>query len=328
MRLTTFAVLAVAAASVVAVPTASSAADSPVVLVAETEAGIVQLDLGTGAVLRLLVPGGRSPDVSPDGRRLVFGLREGNAQHLWTSDVDGSNRRQLTSGPAFDSDPDWSPDGSQIALCHGSAPYTRNTLALIRPDGSGARVIPGTKGSCGPSWSPDSQLLVYGSPDGVRVIDSEGRNSELLTTVGTTPAWSPDGVKVAVTSYGSESDITLVDVRTGQRNKITEFEGYHVIWVNPAWSPDGASLYTTDLTESFPDEQNQTTVGFHIQRRHGDGTHPAFWSDGARTPTLGGGPRPAGDDVPPAPVAATATATISGIDVEAGPQLEPDGAGF
>src|SRR4051812_29664058 len=102
MRLTTFAVLAVAAAAVVAVPTASSAAESPVVLVAETEAGIVQLDLDTGAVLRLLVPGGHSPDVSPDGQRLVFGLSEGNAQHLWTSDLDGSlvvyDQRRRPSG--------------------------------------------------------------------------------------------------------------------------------------------------------------------------------------------------------------------------------------
>src|SRR5689334_15307549 len=81
-------------------PTAAEAEDPPVVLVGEGDAGVVQLDPTTGAALRVLVPGGRSPALSPDGRRVVFGLRDGNAQHLWVSDLDGTNRVQLTSGYA------------------------------------------------------------------------------------------------------------------------------------------------------------------------------------------------------------------------------------
>ncbi|MDT7573639.1 MAG: hypothetical protein QOE05_3813, partial [Actinomycetota bacterium] len=42
-------------------PAPAAAADPPVVLVAESEAGVVQIDPASGAKLRVLVPGGRAP---------------------------------------------------------------------------------------------------------------------------------------------------------------------------------------------------------------------------------------------------------------------------
>jgi len=52
-----------------------------------------------------------SLDLSPDGRTILFDL----LGDLYTISASGGDARRLTSGPAFDSQPVYSPDGRQIA---------------------------------------------------------------------------------------------------------------------------------------------------------------------------------------------------------------------
>jgi Tol biopolymer transport system component len=60
------------------------------------------------------------PQVSPDGRRIVFALRTTDLEanrgrtDLWLVGVDGEGLRRLTSDPAPDGNPRWSPDGRWI----------------------------------------------------------------------------------------------------------------------------------------------------------------------------------------------------------------------
>jgi imidazolonepropionase-like amidohydrolase/Tol biopolymer transport system component len=53
-----------------------------------------------------------SVDVSPDGRQLVFDL----LGDLYLLPIEGGSARRLTSGPAFDVQPRFSPDGREIAF--------------------------------------------------------------------------------------------------------------------------------------------------------------------------------------------------------------------
>ncbi len=60
------------------------------------------------------------PQVSPDGRQVVFVLRTTDLEanrgrtHLWTVATDGTGLRQLTTSPESDTSPRWSPDGKAI----------------------------------------------------------------------------------------------------------------------------------------------------------------------------------------------------------------------
>jgi dipeptidyl aminopeptidase/acylaminoacyl peptidase len=60
------------------------------------------------------------PQASPDGNRVVFVVRSTDLEanrgrtDLWVVDVDGTRLRRLTSDPAGDSNPRWSPDGKHI----------------------------------------------------------------------------------------------------------------------------------------------------------------------------------------------------------------------
>lgn len=54
----------------------------------------------------------RRNDISPDGTRIVFNYK-GN---LYVVDSKGGEARQLTSNPAYDTDPMWTPDGQSIVF--------------------------------------------------------------------------------------------------------------------------------------------------------------------------------------------------------------------
>jgi Tol biopolymer transport system component len=68
----------------------------------------------------------------------------------------------------------------------------------------------------------------------------------------TSPAWSPDGTKIAYESYGHERirDVFLLDVATGGSTKLTE-ESTCPGCLEPTFTPDGSSvLYTAGSNQS------------------------------------------------------------------------------
>lgn len=54
----------------------------------------------------------RKSDISPNGRNIAFNYK-GN---IYITDVNGGTARQITSNPAYDSDPIWTPDGKHIVF--------------------------------------------------------------------------------------------------------------------------------------------------------------------------------------------------------------------
>src|SRR6267143_1002818 len=104
-----------------------------------------------------------SLDVSPDGKTLVFEL----LGDLYTLPLAGGTATRITSGPGFDSQPRWSPDGKRIVFLsdRGGA----ENLWLCDPDGTHPKAL--TKGSnnlyASPEWTPDGNYLVVSRTSGV-----------------------------------------------------------------------------------------------------------------------------------------------------------------
>ncbi len=114
-----------------------------------------------------------TPDVSPDGRTIVFvRVVDGSfgADHrsaVFTVRMDGSHLRQLTPYELDALGPRWSPDGKWIAFSsHGDSFSDTVSADLYVMDKNGRRLNqvthePAGSHSFGPAWSPDGGRLVY-----------------------------------------------------------------------------------------------------------------------------------------------------------------------
>ncbi len=109
---------------------------------------------------------GRAPDWDATNERLAFECDRGGTTAICITDENGDSLEMLTSGSAPDTDPAWSPDGSQLL-------FARDTLDgggiwRINADGTGLeQIVVGRTMS--PSWSPDGTRFVYELNDDGRI---------------------------------------------------------------------------------------------------------------------------------------------------------------
>lgn len=179
------------------------------------------------------------------------GLIAFNAGHydadLWTVRPDAGDLRRITHTPdRIEVQPDWSPDGRQLAFTSGPC---CDELSVVVGSLTGQVVqsltSPGNHGFA--SWSPDGrQLAFHGKRDGVDawdiyLINKDGSRLRQLTDgagqVNWEPAWSPRGDRIAFMSDRT-GDLELFTIRvdgSGLR-RLTHSTGDDSL---ADWSPDG-----------------------------------------------------------------------------------------
>ena len=152
----------------------------------------------------------RNPDVSYDGRTIVFSMRNGPADgyHVYTVNADGSGLRQLTSAPGVsDIDPVWLPDGDIVFASTREPKYCMCNrhimcnLFRMKPDGSNIHQIgKSTLFEGHPRVMSDGRILYdrweyvdrnFGDAQGLWTCNPDGTNHQLYWGNNTT---SPGGV--------------------------------------------------------------------------------------------------------------------------------------
>jgi Tol biopolymer transport system component len=183
------------------------------------------------------------PSWSPDGTRIVFSSSRDDASidrctpagadfacptDIYAMDADGSNVTRLTSDPAPEYQPAWSPDGGRIAFVrtvHHETPgeiFDAPAIFTMAPDGGGvAQVSSGDGGSdFSPSWAADGSQIAFAairSEDwGIWVVDADGTDEQrILGGVGAwyaeDPVWSPDGALIAFVGNPISGDYSPED---------------------------------------------------------------------------------------------------------------------
>ncbi|MGE0735927.1 MAG: Tol-Pal system beta propeller repeat protein TolB [Alphaproteobacteria bacterium] len=137
-----------------------------------------------------------SPSFSPDARRIVFNSDRAGQQKIYVMNADGSAVTRITNEAGRYATPVWSPRDDFIAFTKiaGSSFY----VGVIRPDGTGERLLAEGFLVEGPTWSPNGRVLMFyrqdrGGPAQLYTVDLTGKNERRLgaPTEASDPAWSP-----------------------------------------------------------------------------------------------------------------------------------------
>jgi len=200
-------------------------------------------------------------DVSPDGRTFALVSNQPDPfatdVTLSTLPIDGGQVRNLGVEDARGlghNDPDWSPDGREIAFSYNGRSgdvgvprigiYTLGTKKL--------RFV-GAKGYANPSWSADGRHLVVERTDGkgrdIAILDAvSGEVANRLTADGVSfaPVFSPDGTEVAyLRQKGQAIDLRIMSLAPDGSLKVD---------ADKAITDDGSIDPRSSLAWSFPAE--------------------------------------------------------------------------
>ena len=107
------------------------------------------------------------PRISPDGRWIAYvhvtvdRLENAYRRHIWLAPVDGGESIQLTRA-GTDSQPRWSPDGSQLAFVSGRGDKPQIYLLRVTAPGGEPRALTSAlNGASAPAWSPDGTQIAF-----------------------------------------------------------------------------------------------------------------------------------------------------------------------
>jgi len=222
----------------------------------------------------LLVPGGHTPDWSPDGTALVMGI--GFSYQIFRFDLATDSVTPLTT-EGFNVRAAWSPDGRTIAFSSDGGVGGPTSLWLMDSNGGNRRRVPvGTPERPGPAagdWAPNGGRLVGErfwptSPPSFRWrlfrTDTTGRDTAWLTPAnvdGQQAAWSPTGEWIAyVRAPGPQAEVRLVRPDGSDDHLLTR-NGFYPAWSPDGqrvaftrWNPDEAAVWSVDLSGGNPQQ--------------------------------------------------------------------------
>jgi len=132
---------------------------------------------------------------------------------------DGKDLRRLTTDPAIDAHPAWSPDGRRIVFATNR--WGDFELAAVNADGSDLTRLTESRGLDDyPAWSPDGERIAFASNrEGnleILVCDADGRNVHNVTShpaIDNFPTWTPSGDLTFVSNRGGGFDLYTLRIR-------------------------------------------------------------------------------------------------------------------
>ena len=215
----------------------------------------------------------RFPAISPDGKTVAFSYKG----DIWTVPANGGQARQITTNPAYDAYPVWSPDSRQIAFA-SSREGSMDIYVVGRDGGTPRRVTTDSGDEYPMAWRTDSTILlkasimpkatsiVFADFSQVYEVSANGGRMRLFSDIPMEDiSVGKDGAMLYHDKKGYEDpfrkhhqspicrDIWLY--KGGDYTKLTDFAGEDR---NPVWGNDANTYY-------YLSEEDGT---FNVYKRH------------------------------------------------------------
>jgi Tol biopolymer transport system component len=185
---------------------------------------------------------------------------------LHVLDLDTGHDRLLDRYRSHWQDLAWSPSARKLAYVEDASVHV---MEVAHPERDTAVQANATS----PSWSPGGRFIVYdrcggGLASGIDVARTDGSHVRHLTRVGCSPAWSPDGSRIA---YRVWCGIKVVTPTGRDLTPPSAWRCQHVgVAGAPTWSPDGRLIAIGG-------------DGVFVMRRNGSGL-TKIWDQPAQRP--------------------------------------------
>jgi len=215
--------------------------------------------------------------ISPDGRNVVFCVQrvdektEKTYANLWIAPTDRGRAWQFTYGDQTDSQPKWSPDGSEIAFVSNRGDEKQPQIHVIPFHGGEARPLTDLKGEFDAfEWSPDGEQLVCqfrkkDKEDIEREEDEQKKKLGIVSRHITRILYKLDGSGFLPQDRWH---IWTIDTHTGRARPLTDSDVYDES--EPQWSPDGKQIVFCSNHSEDPDLDPDAIDLFVISAEGGD----------------------------------------------------------